>query len=235
MLIGANELVVQLVPSAGSTFTAGSQGPQDFQGTDGDHSGGRNPVSADAALHQQVPKEARFKVTRMRCWRIMSAEGLALNSLGSNNLSGTGDLFACSSMPALELSFEYLMPATKEMQWVSITSSQAIIMSLCLQSMVEELLRIRDNPRGSPGSLSGSCLAESREGPGWAAPNHPKERCPTVRYYRHKRCDSTEVSVPIKFQAKPRNHHKVLTSASLGAKVRGYLLTTTHRGFQREM
>ena len=40
----------------------------------------------------------------------------------------------------LELSFEYLMP-NGELQWVTIVSSQAILISLCLQSMVEELLR----------------------------------------------------------------------------------------------
>ena len=44
----------------------------------------------------------------------------------------------------LELSFEYLMPSG-ELQWVTVVSSQAILMSLCLQSMVEELLRIRNN------------------------------------------------------------------------------------------
>jgi hypothetical protein len=40
----------------------------------------------------------------------------------------------------LELSFEYLMPSG-ELQWVTIVSSQAILISLCLQTMVEELLR----------------------------------------------------------------------------------------------
>ena len=34
----------------------------------------------------------------------------------------------------LELSFEYLM-STGELQWVTIVSSQAILMSLCLQSI----------------------------------------------------------------------------------------------------
>jgi hypothetical protein len=43
----------------------------------------------------------------------------------------------------LELSFEYLM-ASGELHWVTIISSQAILMSLCLQSMVEELLRMRN-------------------------------------------------------------------------------------------
>merc|ERR1711997_1286601 len=43
----------------------------------------------------------------------------------------------------LELSFEYLMPSG-ELQWVTIVSSQAILISLCLQTMVEELLRLRN-------------------------------------------------------------------------------------------
>ena len=37
----------------------------------------------------------------------------------------------------LELSFEYLM-STGELQWVTIVASQAILMSLCLQSIVGE-------------------------------------------------------------------------------------------------
>ena len=39
----------------------------------------------------------------------------------------------------MELSFEYLM-AKDKLQWITISSEQAIIMSICLQSMVDELL-----------------------------------------------------------------------------------------------
>ncbi len=42
----------------------------------------------------------------------------------------------------LELSFEYLMHSG-ELQWITVVSTQAVLMSLCLQSMVEELLRER--------------------------------------------------------------------------------------------
>lgn len=38
----------------------------------------------------------------------------------------------------LELSFEYLM-ANGEMQWITLVSSQAIIMSLCLQVKLANL------------------------------------------------------------------------------------------------
>lgn len=41
--------------------------------------------------------------------------------------------------PLLELSFEYLM-AKDKLQWISIFSDQAILLSVCLQSMVDELL-----------------------------------------------------------------------------------------------
>lgn len=44
-----------------------------------------------------------------------------------------------SSNPQLELSFEYLMSRDK-LQWITIASEQAILMSVCLQAMVDELL-----------------------------------------------------------------------------------------------
>lgn len=39
----------------------------------------------------------------------------------------------------LELSFEYLM-AKDKLQWISICSPQAILISVCLQAIVDELL-----------------------------------------------------------------------------------------------
>jgi sorting nexin-17 len=40
----------------------------------------------------------------------------------------------------LELSFEYLI-AKNELQWITVVSEQAILMSVCLQAMIEELLQ----------------------------------------------------------------------------------------------
>eukprot|EP00096_Caligus_rogercresseyi_P011192 TRINITY_DN4329_c0_g1_i1.p1 TRINITY_DN4329_c0_g1~~TRINITY_DN4329_c0_g1_i1.p1 ORF type:complete len:497 (+),score=147.04 TRINITY_DN4329_c0_g1_i1:114-1604(+) len=68
-------------------------------------------------------KEGNFKVTKMRCWRIMTL----------TNPKDDDD-------NKLELSFEYLIN-NQSLQWVTIVSSQAILMSICLQSIVEELLR----------------------------------------------------------------------------------------------
>jgi len=46
------------------------------------------------------------------------------------------DINDCS----LELSFEYLI-AKNELQWITVVSEQAILMSVCLQAMIEELLQ----------------------------------------------------------------------------------------------
>jgi len=40
----------------------------------------------------------------------------------------------------MELSFEYLLSKDR-LQWVTVDSPQVIFLSLCLQSMVEELMR----------------------------------------------------------------------------------------------
>ncbi|XP_068916093.1 sorting nexin-17 isoform X2 [Tenebrio molitor] len=77
----------------------------------------------------QFVKEGCFKVTRMRCWRITAThnkQDMAANSQMNVN-SG------------LELSFEYLMSKDK-LQWITVSSEQAILMSVCLQSLVDELL-----------------------------------------------------------------------------------------------
>lgn len=43
----------------------------------------------------------------------------------------------------LELSFEYLM-SKDNLKWISISSDQAILMSIFLQSMVDELLLVKN-------------------------------------------------------------------------------------------
>ncbi|XP_050445632.1 sorting nexin-17 [Cataglyphis hispanica] len=68
-----------------------------------------------------------FKVSRMRCWRITTIQ---------NGMDLPEDNNECS----LELSFEYLI-ARNELQWITIISDQAILMSVCLQAMIDELLQ----------------------------------------------------------------------------------------------
>jgi sorting nexin-17 len=99
----------------------------------------------------QFVKEGCFKVTRMRCWRITAThnkQDMAANSQMNVN-SG------------LELSFEYLMSKDK-LQWITVSSEQAILMSVCLQSLVDELLMKKKQPAINKGNWSymkrdGSC------------------------------------------------------------------------------
>jgi hypothetical protein len=155
--------------------------------------GGRELVlrTYDAESGQSA-KEGRFKVTRMRCWRIMSPEESTVNLLqnGSNVASENsfGSFPACSSAePALELSFEYLMPNNRDMQWISVTSPQAILMSLCLQSIVEEFLWMKANEKGEKKLNIENLLSESS----------PKLKT-VSRQYNHKRQDGLEVLVPVR-------------------------------------
>ncbi|XP_076437859.1 sorting nexin-17-like isoform X2 [Babylonia areolata] len=67
-------------------------------------------------------QEGFFKITRMKCWRI--------TTLYPHDKAGT---------PQLELSFEYLM-SKESLRWICIVSDQAMLMSMCLQSMVDELI-----------------------------------------------------------------------------------------------
>lgn len=83
----------------------------------------------------QDMREGSFKVTRMRCWRITTLHNHGDGSSIHSNSTSTSD----SSQPQLELSFEYLMSKDK-LQWITIASEQAILMSVCLQAMVDELL-----------------------------------------------------------------------------------------------
>ncbi|KAL5015073.1 hypothetical protein ScPMuIL_009343 [Solemya velum] len=76
-------------------------------------------------------KEGSFKITRMKCWRITTIVNGPLTN-GDTNDSHT-------SKARLELSFEYLM-AKDTLKWITVTSDQAILISMCLQSMVDELL-----------------------------------------------------------------------------------------------
>lgn len=53
--------------------------------------------------------------------------------------TGESSSSVSSGQAQLELSFEYLMSKDK-LQWITIASEQAILMSVCLQAMVDELL-----------------------------------------------------------------------------------------------
>ncbi|VDH95971.1 sorting nexin-17 [Mytilus galloprovincialis] len=73
-------------------------------------------------------KEGSFKITRIKCWRITSSVPKFVERNGES-----------TKPPQMELAFEYLM-SRDCLQWISIKTDQAILMSMCLQSMVDELI-----------------------------------------------------------------------------------------------
>ncbi|XP_075772394.1 sorting nexin-17 isoform X3 [Pelodiscus sinensis] len=93
-------------------------------------SAGNNELNFQVRLPSDQIKEGSFKVTRMRCWRVTSSVPTSSGPLGSS--PGKAEV-------KLELAFEYLMSKDR-LQWVTITSPQAIMLSICLQSMVDELM-----------------------------------------------------------------------------------------------
>jgi len=87
---------------------------------------GNKELNFIISLGPDTIKEAAFKITRIRCWRITT-------TVSENNDQSKSEL------STLELSFEYLI-AKDQLQWITVVSEQAILMSMCLQGMVEELI-----------------------------------------------------------------------------------------------
>lgn len=79
-------------------------------------------------------KEGSFKITRMRCWRITTIYPDRDNNSNKDN------------KPQLEISFEYLLSKDK-LQWINIKSGQAILVSMCLQAMVDELIMKKEGKK----------------------------------------------------------------------------------------
>lgn len=86
-------------------------------------------------LHEvnwEIPIIISFVFLNVQCKHFFSQQYQNLYIQGNDKYEETPE---CS----LELSFEYLM-AKDHLQWITISSEQAILMSVCLQSMIDELL-----------------------------------------------------------------------------------------------
>ena len=87
-----------------------------------------------------IKLEKSFPVTKIRSWRVASPENTAL--------------LKDSDQPLLQLGLEVLIKKGK-LVWILIYSDQAIMMSMCIKSMVSELLRKRNNePMKKPSDRS---------------------------------------------------------------------------------
>lgn len=108
-------------------------------------------IDALTDKHVDHDNEYMFRVTRIRCWRLTSS-GNTGNRIQSDNLQ----------TPKYELSFEYLMSSNNvktDLRWITIKSkeSEVILISMSLQSMVEELIYHRRRSSLTSSSMSSNC------------------------------------------------------------------------------
>jgi len=75
-----------------------------------------------------------FKVIRMKCWRVTTSKSADVKNSNSQE------------EPKLELTFQYLM-CKDNLQWITVESEQTILLSACLQSMVDELVMKKEGNR----------------------------------------------------------------------------------------
>ncbi|KAH8287954.1 hypothetical protein KR018_009755, partial [Drosophila ironensis] len=119
--------------------------------------------------------ETKFRVTRMRSWRV----------------SVTHNAVEARLEPAhLQLAFEYLI-AKQTLRWITITSDQAMLMSVCLQAMVDELLQRdpssdeeQEAAAGQPLACSTATSTPSSTGSTstWATSSCSSSTTPPVRF-----------------------------------------------------
>ncbi|XP_055321009.1 sorting nexin-17 [Sitodiplosis mosellana] len=103
---------------------------------------GNKELSIQSTTNDGKCQETKFKITRMRCWRVTTNYNNEENSSRSTADAGCNSN-SDSNCPTMELSFEYLM-AKNILQWITITSEHAMLISVCLQSIVDELLNQKD-------------------------------------------------------------------------------------------
>ncbi|XP_016945787.3 sorting nexin-17 [Drosophila suzukii] len=146
--------------------------------------------------------ETKFRVTRMRSWRV---------SVTHNALE--------SRLPPthLQLAFEYLI-GKQTLRWITINSEQAMLMSVCLQAMVDELLQ-RGNS-GGDGTHPGSDEEQERT-PVTSSSSTPSSTCSTSTWASSSCSTSTAPTTPpVRFLSEdsaPRSKPRFATSRTFGA------------------
>lgn len=82
-------------------------------------------------LAGKITQETKFRVTRMRCWRVTTI--VNDKDLEKNNKSIERGQYT------YELSFEYLM-AKSCLKWIKLVTEQAMLISVCLQVTFHQIL-----------------------------------------------------------------------------------------------
>ncbi|EDW03155.1 sorting nexin-17 [Drosophila grimshawi] len=157
--------------------------------------------------------ETKFRVTRMRCWRV----------------SAMHNTFESRDQPTqLQLSFEYLM-SKQTLRWITITSEQAMLMSVSLQAMVDELLHNDNNCSSSSGtggsddeqeaSTSRAASESTSSTPSSASSCTFTSTSTTATASQAAAAATTAAATPpVKFLAeRSRQHHKLTTARTFAA------------------
>lgn len=126
--------------------------------------GGREIVIRPKGDISSTNKDMSFKVTRVRCWRLTTIPEIRGKNTCYNELS------------RLELSFEYLINRD-QLRWITIESDQAVLISMSLQGMVEELLNKRKGQR------IGSTLSSSTSSHSSLSSSSPSSTCSSSSIY----------------------------------------------------
>ncbi|XP_030377094.1 sorting nexin-17 [Scaptodrosophila lebanonensis] len=153
--------------------------------------------------------ETKFRVTRMRCWRVSAMH----NTLESRDQPSQ-----------LQLAFEYLM-SKQTLRWITITSSQAMLMSVCLQAMVDELLHQTAGDGNSDDELERNGRAVSTSASSESTSSTPSSASSTsTSYMSNFTAANTSASTtpPVKFLAQrltptSKQQHKLTTSRTFAA------------------
>ncbi|KAH8410543.1 hypothetical protein KR009_000187, partial [Drosophila setifemur] len=116
--------------------------------------------------------ETKFRVTRMRSWRVSITHNTIESRLEPTHL---------------QLAFEYLI-AKQTLRWITITSEQAMLMSVCLQAMVDELLQRdpdttgQDDQQPLTSTPSQSTPSSTGSTSTWASSSGSTPTTPPVRF-----------------------------------------------------
>ncbi|KAL7741939.1 hypothetical protein ACLKA6_012150 [Drosophila palustris] len=149
--------------------------------------------------------ETKFRVTRMRCWRV----------------SAMHNTFESRDQPTqLQLSFEYLM-SKQTLRWITITSPQAMLMSVSLQAMVDELLHNDNNGSGSGGYSDDEQEASTSRGASESTSSTPSSASSCTSTTTATNATTTNANTaqpPVKFLAQRcKQQHKLTTARTFAA------------------
>ncbi|XP_017005773.2 sorting nexin-17 [Drosophila takahashii] len=141
--------------------------------------------------------ETKFRVTRMRSWRVSVTHNTLESRLQPSHL---------------QLAFEYLI-GKQTLRWITINSEQAMLMSVCLQAMVDELLQ-RGGEKAHPGSDDEQTAVTS-------ASSTPSSTCSTSTWASSSCSTSTAPTTPpVRFLSEnsaPKSKPRLTTSRTFGA------------------